>query len=373
MLIDDDSFRQFAGALEKVIEGYAINSESEIQLLTRQCDQFKRLIGMETDFRETLIRCRSGPKVYREFITEICDVNGNILTLRPYFRERQEVCIGPIAQAFKHRHVQSLYQYHFNYNFVAFVMAARGWSRRHRLAVISQEITKLRQEIIELNMPLAISQARIFWQKAPAKTQDSRFTFMDFVQISADGLISAVDKFVPPIEVEANPAAIRVWRAVAIGRMKGNFIEMFSETSVHFFPQDKRKIYRANKHLHKFPNGIVWEELVALVNADLAEDGLVTTVQELQALMGAATNSGDGAFGAGVGAAHEGPAGPNSAGELLDSGAGPLDRAQADEAWQPDNRFEKAQIHHVLGQSMQRLEPLEQKLVRMKGLQVDPI
>jgi hypothetical protein len=363
VIIDDDSFRQFAGALEKVIDGYGASDNTEASLLVKQCGQFQRLIDMETDFRETLIRCRSGPKIYQEFITKICDTNGNILTLRPYFRERQEVCIGPIAQAFKKRHVQSLYQYRFNFNFVSFVMDVRQWSRRNRLSVLSQEISKLRREIVELNMPLAISQARIFWQKAPAKTQDSRFTFMDFVQTSADGLMSAVDKFVPPAEAATNPAAIRVWRAVAIGRMKGNFIEMFSETSIHFFPQHKRIIYRANKHLKDFPNGIDWEKLKDLVNADLASDGLVTTAIELQALMGAAQNIGDGATGA--------ESSSDAGGDLR--AATPLERAEADAEWQPDTRFEKAQIHHVLLQSVHKLEPLERKFMRMRGLQLDPI
>jgi hypothetical protein len=110
-------------------------------------------------------------------------------------------------------------------------------------------------------MPLAIAQAKQFWHKAPSATKDTRFSFMDFVQIAADGLMSAVDKFVLPGGLEANPALIRVWRAVAIGRMKGNFIEMFSETTIHFFPQDKRKLYRANKHLKEFSGQIDFERL----------------------------------------------------------------------------------------------------------------
>jgi hypothetical protein len=356
MIVDDENFRIFASYLQQAIGRYQ-KPASEEGLLMKQYQQFKDLVGMEREFRRTLIRSRWGATVYNAYISLICDTNKNILTSRPYFRERQKICIKPIAKALKLRHAQSLYQYDFNYNFVLFAMKTRQWPPDGKLAKLARQISALRDEIVVSNMPLAISQARIFWAKAPMKTQDVRFTFMDFVQISADGLQSAVDKFVLPEGLDENPAKIKVWRAVAIGRMKGNFIEMFSETAIHFFPQDKRKLYRANKHLKDFNGQVDFEALADRVNKDLSEDGLVTNASELANLMGAAANAGNG-----VGTDED--ADPNDA---------PLERASASADWQPDVRYERAETMHVLKQGIVGLDVMEQKLIRMKGVNVDSI
>jgi hypothetical protein len=360
MNVDDDNFRQFAGDLYKVIDGYGQQEPGDEALLRKQSAQFRSLVAMEKEFRETLIRSRAGAQVYRAFMLMICDKKegkGNILTSRPYFRERQQVCIGPISQALKKKHIQSLYQFHFNYNFIAFALNLRKWPPHGRLNLLAIQIKRLRREIVELNMPLAISQARIFCEKAPKKTQDTRFTFMDFVQVAADGLLSAVDKFVVPPDAELNPKAIQVWRAVAIGRMKGNFIEMFSETSIHFFPQYRRVLYRANKHLHKFNGVIDFEVLAALVNQDLDTAGIRTTASELAMLMSAASHVGV----------------VQSAQDEEDQSESPLDRACASSDWEPDKRFEENEAHKLLKNSFGFLTVFEQKLLKLKGIALDSI
>jgi len=118
-----------------------------------------------------------------------------------------------IAKALKEESATALYRYHFNYQFVRFTMALRKWPRGGKIRKLAMKIEAIRTEIVEMNMPLAISRARIFWSRTPR----SHLTYMDLVQISCEGLMSAVDKFVLPYST--------VFRSVAIGRIVGNLIE----------------------------------------------------------------------------------------------------------------------------------------------------
>lgn len=360
MISEDENFQRFADTLEATIASYKQDDLTDDQLLEKQCDQFQRLVALETDFRDTMIAWDRGEALYKDFIDFICVKNGNILTSRPFFRERQDICIGPISRALKHHRAVDLYQYHFNYNFVAFIIAAtKGLPADGsvlKLRQLSKGIARLRNEIVELNMPLAISNAKLFWNKAPSATKDTRFSFMDFVQIAADGLMSAVDKFVLPAGLDKSPALIRVWRAVAIGRMKGNFIEMFSETTIHFFPQDKRKLYRANKHLKEFSGQIDFEKLAAMVNFDLNGDGK-TTAAELANLMGAASNMGQ----------------EYVRDDDEEQPDGPLDRAAADVDWQPDVRAERQELLNIIKNTLSGLSMTEKKFLVLKGVDLDSI
>lgn len=362
MISEDDNFQRFADTLEKTIASYNQEKLTPEQLLVKQCNQFQTLVGREKRFRDLLLSWEFGPNIYVDFIEFICVKNGNILTSRPFFRERQDICIGPISQALKREDGVALHNYHFNYNFVTFAMEQVALLNRvgdyttDALRKLAKEIGRLRQEIVELNMPLAISNAKLFWHKAPAATKDTRFSFMDFVQVAADGLMSAVDKFVLPQGLEAKPELIRVWRAVAIGRMKGNFIEMFSETTIHFYPQDKRKLYRANKHLKEFNGQIDFEKLAQMVNTDLDGDGK-TTAAELANLMGAASN-------AGVFDVRD---------SEEDRQEGPLDRAAAEADWQPDVRAERRELLGMVKDTLQNLTMIERKLLVLKGIDIDSL
>ena len=58
------------------------------------------------------------------------------------------------------------------------------------------------------------------------------------IGICAMGLAAGIDKFCGPYS--------KVFRAVLIGRMVGNLIDSYSETLIHFFPSDKRILYKAH-------------------------------------------------------------------------------------------------------------------------------
>ncbi|NIP30507.1 MAG: hypothetical protein GTN59_08105, partial [Candidatus Dadabacteria bacterium] len=61
---------------------------------------------------------------------------------------------------------------------------------------------------------------------------------MDFIQNANEGLMNAIDKFVPPYKT--------VFRSVAIGRMTLNMHTDHNATMVKFSPTEKRILYRAN-------------------------------------------------------------------------------------------------------------------------------
>jgi DNA-directed RNA polymerase specialized sigma subunit len=174
---------------------------------------------------------------------------------------------------------------------------------------------------------------------------------MDLVQISCEGLMSAVDKFVLPYS--------KVFRSVAIGRIVGNFIENYSETLIHFYPQDKRKIYRANKTISRQPvrglDMIDFDHLVDEVNKEV-EKSQMTNTSEISNLLAAASHV----------SADATP--PETENESRPSSA--VGRYADDVSCQPDYQVENAQLKHVFHQASQWLTWIERKLLRMKGIEL---
>jgi DNA-directed RNA polymerase specialized sigma subunit len=341
MHYNDEHFRFFAGSLERAIEKYG--GLDEITVVERQKEQIETLVSLEKQFRKTLINHPWGPGCYKAFVHKIIYDERNILAARPYFRERQDVFTSKISKALKKERDKSLYQFHFNFRFVQFVLNLRKWPKGSQIVKLGQQIVDLRTEIIEMNMPLAISRARIFYSKTPK----AHLSYMDFIQISCEGLMSAVDKFCLPYS--------KVFRSVAIGRMVGNFIEHYSETLVHFYPQDKRKIYRANKLVGKYGgiDEVQYDLLVNEINSDVVADNHKTDESEIASLMAAASC-----------------VSTDSAAPTDDEteGAGVLDHYPAEESQRPDNLCEAIDTQNALEAALVRLTTMERKLLRMKGI-----
>ena len=111
---------------------------------------------------------------------------------------------------------------------------------------------------------------------------------MDMIGICGMGLAAGIDKWCGTYTP--------VFRSVCIGRMVGNLIDAYSETMLHFYPSDKRILYKA--HTIRGRKGI--EDINALteaVNQSFKDDekegksipkGEVT-VSELSYLMSAAS------------------------------------------------------------------------------------
>lgn len=331
----DEHFRHFTGVLERAIKQYGDLSEET--LLQRQKRQVETLVSLEKKFRLTLIRHAWGPGVYKAFVRFICDEKRNILAARPYFRERQEVFTKKISKALKKRADRSLYRFHFNYQFILFALKARKW-RGGDIVRLEEEIAAIRKELIEMNMPLAISRARIFWSRTPK----AQLSYMDLVQISCEGLMSAVDKFCLPYS--------KVFRSVAIGRMVGNFIENYSETLLHFYPRDKRKIYRANKLVSKFGNQVDFSALAEQVNEGVDKVHQTSAIEIAELMAAASCVSTDST-------ATNTPDAPEA-----------VERFAAPESLQPDIMVEKADSMYALEEALKCLTMFERKLLKLKGV-----
>jgi DNA-directed RNA polymerase specialized sigma subunit len=343
---NDNHFKTFAKNLAHAIEYYGDLSEET--LIDRQQRQMDQLVGLETRFRRTLIAHHYGNWVYKRFVRFICEERKNILAARPYFRERQNIFTKEISKALKKRAEKSLYRFHFNFQFVLFVMKTRKWGESSDLPNLYRQIVQIRTEMVEMNMPLAINRSKIFYSRTPA----SHLTYMDFIQISCEGLMSAVDKFVPPFSP--------VFRSVAIGRMVGNFIENYSETLLHFFPVDKRKIYRANKLVGKHVGIVNFEKLAEDVNEDV-DAGYHTTPEEIASLMAASS-----CVSADTGTVSESA----SSGSEVDVPK-LIDRFEASEDTRPDLMVEEAQAMTAMKLGIGGLTPFEKKFLRLKGIHVE--
>lgn len=350
LMSDDEHFRQFGSSLERNIARYD-NVDSEETLVEQQKRQIETLVVLEEEFRQTLIAHRWGVLVYRDFVRYICDERRNILAARPYFRERQDVFAQEISKALKKRADRSLYRFHFNYQFVSFVMKGpvdapgirpKKWAAGSKIARLARQINAIREELVVMNVPLAISRARTFWSRTPR----SKLAYMDLIQIASEGLIAAVDKFCLPYSP--------VFRSVAIGRMVGNFIEEYSSTDLHFYPGDRRKLYRANKAVGRMRVAVTevdFEKLAQEVNQGAKTGHDLTTASELAGIMAAASCvSSDMAV-------SDEPEAPTLA-----------DRFAVDPSTHPDAVFEREEALAVMRKSANILSPLESKVLRLRGV-----
>ena len=339
----DSHFRKFCQNLEGVLSRHPETGD----LLVRQREQLRRLVGLETEFRAALIRDARGQGVYRDFVRFIRD--RNILAARPYFRERHEVFTRYISPALKERNDKRLYRFRFNWSFVEWMLRSRRWAPGSRISKLARQIAATRTEILEQNLPLAISQARIFWGNTPK----SHLSYMDIVQIQCQGLLLAIDKFVPPKDARLSDrvslAGFRKFRAVAIGIMMRDRINAYSETLVHFFPKDRMKQYQANKALRRQVGEIDYEALALHVNTALKDSKVRTTSSEIQALVAAGST---------VSADYS----------IEPDGETVLDLQAADPETRPDAIFEEREALDRMRAEIPGLALIERKVLGLHGV-----
>ncbi len=251
---------------------------------TDQKKQVERLMELEDRFKKSVLKFKQANEIYRKFIIHVVVQNRNILSARPYFREKSEVFSSKITPAIKDGKIKVLQSFHINYLFIKFIRDSWVGPFPERSAKYFEQVVEARRLLIENNIPLAINRAKLFFRKVPR----NHVTLMDMIGIAAMGLISGVDKWVGTYTP--------VFRSVCIGRMGGNLIESYSETMLHFYPSDRHILYRANSLCYR--EGVTdFEELAALVNSSFAadkEEGKNTSLKkvsgsELASLMKAAS------------------------------------------------------------------------------------
>lgn len=340
----DNHFRLFAASLEQVICGYG---EFEGDQTENQKKQVEELVKLEAAFKDALIKDWRGNLLYRKFVSYILDERKNILAARPYFRERQDVFKKEIAPLLRTRQEVGLYKFNINYSFIAFALRnaktaskSRPFGPKSYVMRAARKVERARKELIELNIPLAISRAKLFKQHTP----QSHLEYMDLVQIANEGLIAAVDKFVLPYTP--------VFRAVIIGRISGNHIEEYSDTLLHFYPSDKRKIYRANK-VQGAKGVLPLDDLAKEVNKN-NEVSYETSADELHRLLSASSH-----------VSIDTPITDNA--KMTETDVS-VDHYPAEDSVRPDVQVEEREAYRELYKAIGSLSLLEKKLLLMKGI-----
>ncbi len=297
------------------------------------------LVESEKQFRQHLVRHRFGEKVYKGFLSYIHEERRNVLAARPFFRERAEVFKTSISPMLAQRSHKGLYTFNINGQFIQFVFNRYGHLFRGKspVRVHAERSLQIRHELIEQNMPLAISRAKIFRSKTPSSPH---MALMDANQTAAEGLISAVDKYVMPFAAN--------FRAVIIGRATGNLIATYSEPMLHFYPGDRRKIYRANKARRRSADV---DKIVESVNDGLPE-AMKTNSDEIQQLMNASSHL---SLDQGV----VSPDGSNEKATYADY--------TIDDKMLPDEIVEHKAVAERLAQGLASLSVMERKALALKG------
>lgn len=226
---------------------------------TDQKKQVEKLMALEKNFKNSILKYKQANEIYRKFILLVVVQNKNILSARPYFREKAEIFSSKITPAIKEGKVRALQKFHINYLLIKFVRDNWVGPFPEKSQKYFNQVIEARRKLIENNMPLAINRAKLFYRKVPR----NHVSLMDMIGIAAVGLISGVDKWVG----DYSP----VFRSVCIGRMGGNLIESYSETMLHFYPSDRHILYRANSIAYRedIQN---FEELAEAINKSFAQD-----------------------------------------------------------------------------------------------------
>jgi DNA-directed RNA polymerase specialized sigma subunit len=247
----DASFYKLASEVTHCID---VNKDG-----TDQKQQVEELMDAESKFKDTILKYRQSTEVYKKFLQKVCVINKNILSARPYFRESAITFSKKITPAIKIGDIDTLKTFNINYQLIKFIKDAWLGPFPKRAEQLFNRVHKAREVLIENNMPLAINRAKLFYRKTPK----SHLSLMDMIGICGAGLMAGVDKYCG----KYTP----VFRSVIIGRCVGNLIDAYSETMLHFYPRDRRILYKA--HTIRGRKGIdEIKELTEAVNTSFKED-----------------------------------------------------------------------------------------------------
>tara|TARA_R100000951_G_scaffold116766_1_gene130575 strand:+ start:16575 stop:17606 length:1032 start_codon:yes stop_codon:yes gene_type:complete len=278
--VNDPVFYDLANDVAKVLEENGVKGISRKEFTRIQKAQVERIMELEEMFRKCINSYKQSDKIYQKFLMYIKIKRGNILTARPFFREDSKTFGAVISPAFKEDDIESIKEFHINYKFIVFVIENWRGNLPKKAQELWDEHQQVRQKIIENSMPLAINIAMKFYKAVP-KNQE---TLMDMINLAAGGLCVGTDKWVGPFRT--------VFRSVCIGRMKSNIMDAYNQTSLHYYPSDKKIIYKANllKSREKIKDPAI---LLERINEYLKEGGdkRVLKPYELEDLLNGASLS----------------------------------------------------------------------------------
>lgn len=224
-----------------------------------QQDQVELVYSLEKKFKNQIQKYVQCESVYQAFIEYIKNEAGNILSAKPFFRERVSTFNKKISKSIKNNKPKALMKFDINYKLVEFIV--QNWKGKfpERAKKIYIKYVEARRILIENNMPLAINRAKLFYRKTP----ESSLSLLDLIDICILGLITGVDKHAGPYN--------KVWRSVCIGSMVGYMIEEYSKTFIRMYPVDKKILYRANALRYRLKIEDI-EKLTEEVNESFLKD-----------------------------------------------------------------------------------------------------
>jgi DNA-directed RNA polymerase specialized sigma subunit len=232
----DDSFYKFANNIAAVLERNDDGSNRKDWEI--QKEQLESLIAYEEKFKQSIYRSVQTREIYKKFI--ITTVQNNILSARPFFRERAKVFSKEITPAIKEGDYEELKKFKINYKFISFIRENWRGVMPKKANEYYEKVENTRRLLIENSLPLAVNIAKKFYRSTP----NSHLELMDLINICVMGLLSGIDKYYME-------EYTKVFRSVCIGRMKGGMVEDYSQTLMHFYPSDKKILYKANVIRHR--------------------------------------------------------------------------------------------------------------------------
>jgi hypothetical protein len=253
--INDKDFYTLANSVAAMLNNKNNRKKlSKKQFTELQKYQVNRMLELECIFKESVVQFKQSSTVYQKFILFIKKEKGNILRARPYFRQSAKVFNKEISHLFKKNNYESLKKYNINSKFLKFVV--KNW--KGKLPKVAQEAknehAKIRQELIENSLPLAINEGMKFYKAVP---NTPHITILDLINASIAGLCIGIDKWEGPFRP--------VFRSVCLSRMKGLIMEIYNQTSIHYYPSDKKILYKI-KLLKSRQKDIKQDELIEKVS-----------------------------------------------------------------------------------------------------------
>jgi hypothetical protein len=233
--INDPVFYNLANDVAKILNknnnGKKLNKKD---FTKKQKAQVERMMELEEIFRKTINSYKQSDKIYYKFLIYIKIEKGNILMARPFFRENSKTFGKDVSPAFKEDNIYKIKQFHINYKFILFVI--ENWKGNVPTKALDawEEHQQVRRQLIENSMPMAINEAMKFYKAVPK----NHTTLMDIINASVAGLCIGVDKWVGPFKT--------VFRSVCLSRMKSNIMDVYNQTFLHYYPSDKKIIYKSN-------------------------------------------------------------------------------------------------------------------------------
>ena len=355
----DREFQELASKINQIIVDNDGLPDSSQDRYDQQKAHVELLYQLEKKFKHELLQYQQAIDIYKQFIYFIkvktdkdgnVVGNGNILTAQSYFRESVKVFSGRISKKIKDDDAVGLTKFDINSQMMFFIVERWQGKLPARVDKYYREVSDLRRQLIENNLPLAINRAKRFYRTTPK----SHLSLLDLINICTTGLIVGIDKYTGPYS--------KVWRSVCIGRMVGFMIEEYSKTFIRMYPSDKQILYRANslKHRMKIENT---SDLTKAVNESFEKDKsdgkkvptLPIEEHQIISLMNSSSYlSADSK--------------PVKDGDEKEEVGGSIYDYQPDESENPEELLIKRDLMARIVQASVTLDIIERKIIKLKGV-----